>query len=164
MLRLVLPLLLVLTSAGCSAHGTRDAARARFYLPETASENRLANLERAARYPWQDDGRCAVRESSGDWATLIERCYDALDRSRIRFVDHQGVCSVAQAATIRAEDLVRMVGICLLVQPELAAGAVIGQATGKDTKALQFLTMQQLLFKIDSLFFVMLALGDVPHC
>ena len=94
-------------------------------LPEAVSENRLANLERAAHYPWKDDGRCAVQEASGDWATLVERCYDVLDRSRIRFVDHQGVCPVAQADVIRAEELARLVGICLLVQPELVVGAVI---------------------------------------
>src|SRR5262249_26520765 len=56
---------------------------------------RLANLKRAATLPWTDDGRCAVREASAPWATLIERCYRALDLSRIRFNDPDHRCAVA---------------------------------------------------------------------
>jgi len=86
---------------------------------------RLANLERAARYPWTDEGRCAVREASGEWAALVERCYDALDRSRLRFVDEKGVCPVAQVGALNAADVTRLVGICLLIQPQLAVGVVV---------------------------------------
>lgn len=124
MLSLFLTALLVLALTGC---GTRraDGVRGPSSPTEVDSEKRLANLERAARYPWKDDGRCAVQEASGDWATLVERCYDVLDRSRIRFVDYKGICPVAQAGTIRADELARLVGICLLVQPEVALGVVI---------------------------------------
>lgn len=88
-------------------------------------DDRLANLKRAARNPWRDDGRCAVQQASGGWATLVERCYDALERSRLRFVDREGVCPIAQAGLTTAGEAARLVGICLLVQPELVAGAVI---------------------------------------
>lgn len=87
--------------------------------------SKLANLERAAQYPWSDDGRCAVRESSGDWATLVERCFGALDLHRIRFVDHEGRCPIAQAGAMTADEVTQLVGICLLIQPEIAVGAVI---------------------------------------
>jgi len=92
---------------------------------DAAADTRLANLERAARLPWKDEGRCAVQEASGDWATLVERCYDALDRSRIRFVNHKNACPLAQAGAISAENVTRVVGICLLIQPEFAVGAVL---------------------------------------
>src|SRR5512132_3096064 len=111
-------------AAGCAAQRD-DVLRSRTDGREASESRRLLNLERAAQYPWTDDGRCAVREATGEWATLVERCYDALALSRIQFVDRQGICSVAQAGAIPAGDLVRLVGICLLVQPELAVGAVI---------------------------------------
>jgi hypothetical protein len=83
---------------------------------------RLENLRRAAQYPWVDEGSCAVREAGGEWRTLVERCYFALDLSRIRFQDIEHRCPVAQAdvATVEA-----VVGMCLLVQPELVVGAII---------------------------------------
>lgn len=117
-------LILVLVTSGCVTQrdhmtGVRTDGSA------ATVDRRLSNLERAARYPWKDDGHCVVQEASEDWATLVERCYDALDRSRIRFVDEKGVCPVAQAAAISAEEMTRLVGICLLIQPELAVGAVI---------------------------------------
>jgi hypothetical protein len=77
--------------SSCSAHR------------EGGNGNRLANLKRAARLPWRDDGRCAVQESSEEWATLVEKCYDALDLSRIRFVDRKGICSTAQVGAISAD-------------------------------------------------------------
>ena len=83
---------------------------------------RLENLKRAAQYPWIDEGNCAVREAAGEWRTLVEHCYFALDLSRIRFQDIEHQCPVAQAdvATVEA-----VVGMCLLVQPELVVGAII---------------------------------------
>jgi hypothetical protein len=48
---------------------------------------RYANLQRAAQYPWTDDGHCVVREASNEWPTLAERCFHALDRDRVRFRD-----------------------------------------------------------------------------
>jgi len=92
---------------------------------QAGNNNKLANLKRAAQYPWRDDGRCAVQESSGDWATLVEKCYGALDLHRIRFVDHKRVCPIAQAGVMSAEQATQLVGICLLVQPEVAIGVVI---------------------------------------
>lgn len=89
---------------------------------EPADERRIANLERAAHYPWVDEGACAVREASGEWGTLVERCFHVLDLSRLQFRDIEGRCPVANvdAAAIKG-----MVGLCLLVQPELAVAAVI---------------------------------------
>lgn len=124
MSRLALILSLAFMFAGCSAHRD-EAAGTRLTPLGASSDDKLANLKRAAQYPWKDDGRCAVQASSEKWATLVERCFDALDLSRIRFVDHKGVCSMAQAGTITADQAIRMVGICLLVQPELAVGAVL---------------------------------------
>lgn len=123
-LRLFLLMVAFFLASGCAAR--RDSASGtRVRWPDTGVDHRLANLERAARYPWTDDGRCVVQEAFGDWATLVERCYDALDRSRIRFVDEQGVCPIAQVGAISAEDVTRLVGICMLIQPEIAVGAVI---------------------------------------
>src|SRR5689334_23200727 len=88
----------------------------------SSERQRLSNLRRAARYPWTDRGTCAVREAAGEWRTLVERCYFALDLLRIQFRDVDQRCPVAQAdvATLQAT-----VGICLLVQPELVVGAII---------------------------------------
>src|SRR4051812_29390872 len=94
MSRLLLIALIVGVSS-CGAH--REGA-----IGTTAgldAGNRLANLRRASRYPWTDDGRCAVREASGSWATLVQRCYAALDLPRIQFVDKARICPVAQAGT-----------------------------------------------------------------
>lgn len=90
--------------------------------PGNPDNPRLENLERAARYPWTDDGACVVRESWGDWKTLIERCYPALDLSRMQFRDVDHKCLVAQVDAATVE---RVVAVCILVQPELAVGAVI---------------------------------------
>jgi hypothetical protein len=53
---------------------------------------------------------------------LVERCYFALDLARIQFRDIDHRCPVAQAD---AAMVGQMVGICLLVQPELVVGAVV---------------------------------------
>jgi len=87
-----------------------------------AESPRLANLRRAAQYPWTDDGACVVREASGEWKLLVERCYHALDRSRLRFQDVDHRCLVAQVDAATVEEVV---AVCILVQPELAVGAVI---------------------------------------
>jgi hypothetical protein len=90
--------------------------------PVNPDNSRLENLKRAAQYPWTDDGACVVRESWGDWRTLIERCYSALDHSRVRFRDVDHRCAVAQVDAATVEEVV---AVCILVQPELAVGAVI---------------------------------------
>lgn len=90
--------------------------------PGSPDNPRLENLERAAQYPWTDDGACVVRESWGDWKTLIERCYPALDLSRMQFRDVDHRCAVAQLDATTVEEVV---AVCILVQPELAVGAVI---------------------------------------
>ena len=87
-----------------------------------AARTRVANLERAAKLPWTDDGACAVQESSGEWRTLVERCYQALDLSRIRFQDKKHICGVADLDAAAVEEVV---GVCLLAQPELAPGVII---------------------------------------
>lgn len=92
-------------------------------VDDPSEERRIANLERAAKYPWADEGACAVREASGEWRMLVERCFYALDRSRIMFRDVDHRCPVAQVDAVTVEEIV---GICLLVQPELVvAGAII---------------------------------------
>src|SRR5512140_2345109 len=91
-------------AVGCAAHH-EGVLRPQADGEEAAENRRLLNLKRAAQYPWTDDGRCAVREAAGEWATLVERCYDALDLSRIQFVDRQKICPVAQAGAIPAGDL-----------------------------------------------------------
>jgi hypothetical protein len=87
-----------------------------------APDTRLANLQRAAALPWTDDGRCVVQYASGPWATVVERCFHALDTSRVRFQDTERRCPVASAD---AASLQMMVGMCLLVQPQLAVGVVV---------------------------------------
>jgi hypothetical protein len=87
-----------------------------------AHSPRLANLQRAAALPWTDDGRCVVEHASGPWATVVERCFHALDTRRVRFNDIDRRCPVA---SVDAASLPMMVGICLLVQPQLVVGAVI---------------------------------------
>jgi hypothetical protein len=84
---------------------------------------RLANLQRAAQYPWTDDGHCVVREASNEWPVLAERCYHALDHDRVRFRDVTGRCSVASTALAPAA--LGGIGICLLASPAVVTGAVI---------------------------------------
>ncbi|HEX5751322.1 MAG TPA: DUF6310 domain-containing protein [Archangium sp.] len=88
---------------------------------ETASWNpKLANLQRAAKLPWADEGRCAVREASEPWPVLVERCFHALDHDRIEFHDSTGRCAVASAGTAAMG-----IGVCVLAAPEFVVGAVI---------------------------------------
>jgi hypothetical protein len=115
---------IVVAASSCAPHREPNAGL-QAGEGQSIEEARLDNLQHAARYPWKDNGRCVVREASSTWAVLVERCFDALDLSRIRFDDRQGVCPMAQAGAIPADEALRLVGVCLLVQPELAVGAVI---------------------------------------
>jgi hypothetical protein len=76
-------------------------------------------LQRAAELPWTDDGRCAVREASQPWPVLVERCFQVLDRDRLRLKDPSRRCAVAQA-----EEAI-VIGFCVVTAPEVAAGAMI---------------------------------------
>ncbi|QSQ27657.1 hypothetical protein JY651_23315 [Pyxidicoccus parkwayensis] len=88
--------------------------------PEAPSP-RLANLQRAALYPWTDDGHCVVREASNEWPILAERCFQALDRDRIRFRDVTKRCAVANADAAAPA----VVALCVFAAPEIVVGAVI---------------------------------------
>ncbi|MBN8228567.1 hypothetical protein JYK02_13730 [Corallococcus macrosporus] len=81
---------------------------------------RLANLQRAAKLPWTDEGRCVVREASQPWPVLMEQCYPSLDHDRLEFHDTEGRCAVASAGAGALG-----VGLCVLAAPEIAVGAVI---------------------------------------
>src|SRR4051812_41455046 len=97
----VILMTLVALSFSCSAHDT-EVVKTR----ADADDTRLANLHRAAKLPWTDDGRCAVGEASSDWANLVRRCYDALDLVRIRFSNRYHQCTLAQADAATAGRLV----------------------------------------------------------
>ncbi|MFY0581286.1 DUF6310 domain-containing protein [Cystobacter fuscus] len=81
---------------------------------------RYANLQRAAKLPWTDGGRCAVREASESWPVLAERCYQALDHDRLEFHDLTGRCAVASAGAAAMG-----LGVCVLAAPEIIVGAVV---------------------------------------
>jgi len=81
---------------------------------------RFANLQRAAQYPWTDDGHCVVREASNEWPVLAERCFHALDHDRVKFRDVTGRCAVASAGAAAVG-----LGLCVFVAPEIIVGAVI---------------------------------------
>ncbi|RKG76894.1 hypothetical protein D7V88_31675 [Corallococcus terminator] len=85
-----------------------------------ARNTRVANLQRAAKLPWGDDGRCVVQEASQPWSVVVERCFEALDPDRIQFHDPTGRCTVASAGAATLG-----LGACVLVAPELVVGAVI---------------------------------------
>jgi hypothetical protein len=85
---------------------------------------RFANLQRAAQYPWTDDGHCVVRESSNEWPVLAERCFHALDHDRVKFRDVTGRCAVASAPAGAAAATMG-VGLCVFASPAVVAGAVI---------------------------------------
>ena len=106
--------LLLLLSACATPEANRRQA--------VALDRRIANLQRAATLPWVDDGRCAVREASSEWAVLVERCFHALDRGRIRFRDVTGKCHVAQAGEAT---MVLEMGLCILAGPEIAGAVII---------------------------------------
>jgi hypothetical protein len=81
---------------------------------------KFANLQRAAKLPWTDGGRCVVHEASKPWPVLVERCYRALDHDRIEFHGTTGRCAVASAGAAAVG-----VGFCVLAAPEIVAGAVV---------------------------------------
>jgi hypothetical protein len=83
---------------------------------------RLANLQRAALYPWTDDGHCVVREASNEWPILAERCFYALERDRVRFRDVTRKCAVASAA---AAAVPVGVALCIFASPAVVTGAVV---------------------------------------
>jgi hypothetical protein len=83
---------------------------------------RVANLQRAAQYPWADDGHCVVREASNEWPALAERCFHALDHDRVKFSDVTGRCAVASAGAAAAT---MGVGLCVFASPAVVVGAVI---------------------------------------
>jgi len=84
---------------------------------------RLANLQRAARYPWTDGGHCVVREASNEWPVLAERCFHALEHDRVRFQDVTRSCAVAAAPAAAAA--LGGVGLCLFASPVVVTGSVI---------------------------------------
>ncbi|WP_240487211.1 hypothetical protein [Hyalangium minutum] len=83
---------------------------------------RLTNLQRAAQYPWTDDGHCVVREASNEWPVLAEQCFHVLDHDRVKFRDVTGKCAVASAGAAAAT---MGVGLCVFASPAIVAGAVI---------------------------------------
>jgi len=85
-----------------------------------APNPRFANLQRAAQFPWTDDGHCVVREASNEWSVLAERCFHALDHDRVKFRDVTGRCAVASAGAAAVG-----VGLCVFVAPEIIVGAVL---------------------------------------
>ncbi len=84
---------------------------------------RFANLQRAAQYPWTDDGHCVVREASNEWPVLAERCFHALDRDRVRFRDVTRRCAVASAPAAAA--VPAAVALCIFASPAVVTGAVV---------------------------------------
>ncbi|WP_224249085.1 DUF6310 domain-containing protein [Hyalangium gracile] len=110
------PLLLLLLSA-CA---TMDSSLEEWEDPSP----RFANLQRAAQYPWTDDGHCVVREASNEWPILAERCFHALDRDRVRFRDVTRRCAVASAPAAAAA-VPMGVALCVFASPVVVTGAVI---------------------------------------
>jgi hypothetical protein len=110
------PLLLLLLSA-CATMGPNPGE---MEDPRPPSP-RFANLQRAAQYPWTDDGKCVVRESSNEWPILAERCFHALDHDRVRFRDGTKKCAVAYADAAAPA----IVALCVSAAPEIVVGAVI---------------------------------------
>jgi hypothetical protein len=106
----------------CAGPGSQVAS---VKLVSTESR-RLENLRTAAKLPWLDDSTCAVPEAAGEWRMLAERCYHALDLSRIQFRDVDHRCPVAQTNVAAVQVIV---GICLLAALELAVEAVIVTGT-----------------------------------
>jgi hypothetical protein len=85
-----------------------------------APSPRIANLQRAAKLPWKDDGHCVVKEAANEWPVLAERCFHVLDHDRVRFHDVTGKCAVAAAPAVAVG-----VGVCILAAAELAVEAVV---------------------------------------
>jgi hypothetical protein len=118
------PLILLLLSA-CA---TMDQSPGQFEDPGQGEfedpSPRLANLQRAALYPWTDDGHCVVREASNEWPILAERCFYALERDRVRFRDVTKRCAVAYADAA-ASAAPAAVALCIFASPAVVTGAVI---------------------------------------
>jgi hypothetical protein len=108
--------LLLLLLAACA---TMDPSPGEWEDPSP----RLANLQRAALYPWTDDGHCVVREASNEWPILAERCFHALERDRVRFRDVTGKCAVASAPAAAA--VPAAVALCIFASPAVVTGAVV---------------------------------------
>ena len=106
-----LALLLLLSACATSTPGPGE---------RVIRDARITHLQRAAKLPWTDGGRCAVQEASQPWSVLVERCFEALDHDRIRFHDPTGRCTVASAGAATLG-----LGVCVLVAPEIVAGAVV---------------------------------------
>jgi hypothetical protein len=106
------PLLLLLLSACATMEPNLGEAE--------APNPKFANLQRAAQYPWTDDGHCVVREASNEWPVLAERCYHVLEHKRVKFRDVTRRCAVASAGAAAAA-----VGLCVFAAPEIIIGAVI---------------------------------------
>lgn len=107
----LLPLLLLLSACATTKPGLVEQA---------APTLRAANLQRAAQYPWTDDGHCVVREASRPWPELAERCFHALDHDRLEFRDATGRCAVASQGALALG-----MGICLFAAPKIIVGAII---------------------------------------
>jgi hypothetical protein len=86
----------------------------------TIRSPRLANLQRAAKLPWTDEGRCVVREAASPWSVVVEHCIQQLDHDRVRFRDTTGRCTVASTEAVTLG-----LGACVLAAPEIAVGAVL---------------------------------------
>ncbi|HLK99608.1 MAG TPA: DUF6310 domain-containing protein [Myxococcaceae bacterium] len=118
------PLILLLLSA-CA---TMEPSRGEWEDPNPgeweAPSLRYANLQRAAPYPWTDDGDCVVREASNEWPILAERCLYALERDRVRFRDVTGKCAVASAPAAAAA-VPAAVALCIFASPAVVTGAVV---------------------------------------
>jgi uncharacterized protein DUF6310 len=110
-LRACITLLLFVSACATSAPSPGESA---------ARDPRLANLQRAAKLPWTDEGRCVVREASEPWPMVVEQCFQALDHDRLEFHDPTGRCAVASTGAAAVG-----LGVCVLAAPELVAGAVI---------------------------------------
>lgn len=94
----------------------------------------FANLQRAARYPWLDDGHCVVREASNAWPILAERCFHALNRDKVRFRDPTNRCAVASAS---AAVVPVGVALCVFASPAVVTGAVVVVGTVVVAAAIQ---------------------------
>ena len=95
-------LLLLLSACATTEPSPRDS------MPRSP---RLANLQRAAKLPWKDEGWCVVREASQPWAEVVEQCFHALDTRKIRFRDTERRCPVASADAASLEIRVTLYGL-----------------------------------------------------
>ncbi|WP_317987294.1 DUF6310 domain-containing protein [Stigmatella hybrida] len=61
-----------------------------------------------------------VQEASHPWPVLVDRCFQELDREKVRFRDPTRRCAVASAGAAAVG-----IGVCILAAPEIVVGAVI---------------------------------------